>query len=199
LYLYRLGQVTGDAGDHLGQLDRAGDVVDEVDEDGQVGHHQRERDGDADVGHEVAVWPGADRDQHQDRIDERRDEGAKRQLGPPVADEVPQHAGPELGGRQCQGDQDDREHDTHDRDDRRRDRGQDLPGRVGGAADHPGRHGEGVVIGGPVDGGGGREQRDGRDDFNRWDQPQVRPQDFALPVRTQCRRPKTPVHGEPLT
>jgi hypothetical protein len=37
------GQVTGDAGDHLGQLDRDRHVMDEVDQDAQVGHHQPER------------------------------------------------------------------------------------------------------------------------------------------------------------
>ena len=41
LLLDRVGQVSGDARDHLGQLDRDGRVVDEVDEHGQVDDHQR--------------------------------------------------------------------------------------------------------------------------------------------------------------
>ena len=48
-------QVAGDAGDDLGQLDRLGDVVDEVDEHGEVDEQQRFGDGDRQVGDEVAV------------------------------------------------------------------------------------------------------------------------------------------------
>ena len=39
-------QVAGNARDHLRQLDRRGDVVDEVDEDAQRGEHETERDRD---------------------------------------------------------------------------------------------------------------------------------------------------------
>jgi hypothetical protein len=43
LHLGRLGQVPGDARDHLRQLDRGGRVMDEVDQHGQVGDDQRQR------------------------------------------------------------------------------------------------------------------------------------------------------------
>ena len=111
--------------------------MDEVDQDSQVGHHQPQRHGDPDVRDEVPVRARPDGDQHQHRVHEGGHEGAERQLGAAITDEVPQHPRPELGGRQRQGDQDDREDHADDRDDRGRERRQDLARGVGGAADHP--------------------------------------------------------------
>ena len=71
----------GDARDHLRQLDRLGDVVDEHDEHRDVDEHQRHRHRDRDVRHEFPVAAGADRDEREDRVDERRDEAAERHLG----------------------------------------------------------------------------------------------------------------------
>ena len=89
-------EVAGDAGDHLGQLDRLGDVMDEVDEHGEVDEQQGLGDGDRQVRHEIAVGIAGDRDEGQHRVDERAHEDAQRHLIADVADEVPHHAGTEL-------------------------------------------------------------------------------------------------------
>ena len=48
-------EVTGDAGDDLGELDRLGDVVDEVDEDSQVHEQERLGHGDREMGNEITL------------------------------------------------------------------------------------------------------------------------------------------------
>ena len=69
--------------------------MDEVDQDPQIAEREDERDGDRQVRDERGR-PVRDRSERQDRIDERGYEGAQAHLRPDVADEVPQHAGPEL-------------------------------------------------------------------------------------------------------
>ncbi len=50
----RTHEIAGDAGDHLRKLNRFGDVMDEVDQNSEVHQQQRFRDGDRQMGHEVA-------------------------------------------------------------------------------------------------------------------------------------------------
>ena len=101
----------------------------------------------------------ADRPERQHRVDERGHERAERELRAPVADEVAQHAGAELGGGQGQRHDHDREDHADDRDDGRGDRGQDLPRGVGRPADRPAGHAEVAVVGGPVQRVGAGEQQ----------------------------------------
>ena len=121
-------------------------------------HHQRQRDGDRDVRHEVPVRSRTDRDEHEHRVDERGHERSERQLRAAVANEVAQHPRPELrrGEHQCH--DRDREDDADHRDHGGGDRRQDLPGGVGGPADHPGRQPELAAVRGPVEGMGDGEQ-----------------------------------------
>ena len=116
-------------GDDLGQLDRLRDVVDEVDQDAEVDEHEDERDGDRQVRDEVARRAVRDRAEREHRVDERRDEGAERDLRAAVADEVAQHPRPELRRRQGERDDRDREHEPDDGDDRGGDRRSGSGGR----------------------------------------------------------------------
>ena len=175
-------QVMPDAGDHVRQLDRGRDVVDEVDEHAEIDDDQDERDRDRQMRHEVAVGAGPDRGESQHRVDERGDERAERQLRASVADEVAQHPWPELGRGQRERHDHDREHDADDRDDRGRERRQDLPRGVGVAAIHPRGQRQVAVVGRPVDRVRQDEQEDGRDDLDGRHDPQVRAQRLAAPL-----------------
>ncbi len=64
-------EVTGDAGDHLRKLDRFGDVMDEVDQYGQVQQQQGLGHGDREVGDEVPPGKFGNGTQTQHRVDER--------------------------------------------------------------------------------------------------------------------------------
>ena len=125
--------------------------------------------------------PGADRDERQDRVDERRNKAPERDLGDPVANEVAQHARAELRGGERQRHDRDREHERHHRDHRRCDRGEDLPGGVRGAADHERREVKRPFVGRAIQCVGDGEQRHGQHDLDRRHQPQVRPQRLAPP------------------
>jgi len=101
-----------------GSLDRDRRVMDEVDQDAQVGHHQPERHGDPDVRDEVPVRARPDGTSTSTAYTKVATNVLECQLGPAITDEVPQHPRPELGRRQGQGDQDDREDHADNRDDR---------------------------------------------------------------------------------
>jgi hypothetical protein len=156
--------------------------MDEVDENSQVGHHQPQSHRDADMWHEVPMRSRADRHEHKHGIDKGRHEGAERQLGPAVADEIPQHTGPELSGRQGQRHQDDREDDTYDGDHGGGDRRQDLAGGVGRPANHPRRDRERTPICGPVEQQRAREECDSGNDLDRGNEPQAGAEHLAAPV-----------------
>ena len=155
----------------------------EVDEYKEVGHHQHQRHRDADVRDEAAARALADRSKRQHGVDERGHERAERDLSAPVADEVAQHPGAELGGRQGQRDDHDREHDADDRDDGRGDRGQDLPRGIGRPAEHPSGRVEHPVVRRPVQGVRAGEQDHRRGHLDRGDKPEVGTQHLAAPVR----------------
>jgi hypothetical protein len=53
LVVHGFGQILRDTGDHVRQLDRDGDVVDEVDQHSDVDQRQREHHGDRHVRHSV--------------------------------------------------------------------------------------------------------------------------------------------------
>jgi hypothetical protein len=110
LDLDRAREVARDARDHLRQLDRHRDVVDEEDEHADVDEDEREQHGDGDVRDEVAVRARPDARERQDGVHERRHERAERDLRSAVADEVAQHPRAELRRGQ-------RERDDHDRED----------------------------------------------------------------------------------
>jgi len=134
----RLGQVGGDARDHLGQLDRDGRVMDEVDEHGQVDDHQPERDRHADVRHELAVRPDPDRGQHQyPRTRNVATNVPRVSWVPRSRMKFRSIRGPNWVEASRQGDQDDGEDHADHGDNGGGDGGEDLPGRVRAAADHP--------------------------------------------------------------
>ena len=165
-----LGQVLGDAGDHLRQLDLRGDVVNEVDEHREIKQDQPERGRNGDVRDEFASRAWSDRNQGDNAVDERRHERPERQLRTAIPDEVTQHAWTELGRGQRQCHDRDRKDDAHDRDHRRRDRCQDLARRIGGSTDDPARWAQATVVGGSVQAQRDREQPDRRDHFDGWQQ-----------------------------
>ena len=178
----RLGQVGGDAGDHLRELDRDGRVVDEVDEHGEVGDDQPERDRHAEVRHEVAVRP--------DPIETSTSTAYTN-----VATKVPSVTwvprsrmklrsirGPNWVEASVRVTQDDGEDHADDRDDRGRDRGQDLPRGVALPLITHGRR-EVAVVGGPVHGAACRRTARRGHDLQGGHHPQVGPEDLAAPVR----------------
>ena len=134
----RLHEVVGDPGDHLGELDRLRDVVDEVDQDREVDHQQGLGHRGGEVRDEVLAG-AVDGDERQDRVHERPDEDAERDLVADVADEVPHHPGPELLRRQRQRQDRDGEHHADDRDDGGGDGDEHLALGVGGPRADPGR------------------------------------------------------------
>ena len=147
---HRLGQVFGDAGDHLRELDLGGDVVNEIDQHREIDQHQTEGGRDRDMGDELAPIGGSDRYQHHDAIHERCHERSQRELGAAVADEIAQHPRTKLRRRQRQRHDRDGKDDADDGDHRRCNRGQDLTRRVGGAADHARWRPEPAVVSGSV-------------------------------------------------
>ena len=90
---HRLGQVFGDAGDHLRELDLRGDVVNRSRFSTARSISTKPKGGrcDRDVGNEIAPIGGSDRYQHHDAVHERRHKGSQRELGAAVADEIAQH------------------------------------------------------------------------------------------------------------
>ena len=176
------------ARDDLRQLDRLGDVIDEQDQHRDIQDHERHRHRDRQVGNEFPVSTRTDADEREDRVDERRDEAPERELRDPVADEVAQHARAELGGGERQRHDRDREDERHHGDHRSRDRGQDLPGRIGGAADEERRQLKRSVVGGPIQCVGAGEQRHRQHDLDRRHQPQIRAQRLATPCGGQRSR-----------
>ena len=147
---------------------------------------ESDRDGDREVGNEVlAVARRADRDQHERRVDERRDERAEGDLRAAIPNEVPQHPRPELCRGQRQRHDRDREHHADHGDDRRGEGREDLTRGVGGAEDHPRWKRQAAVERGLIERVRGEVQRHGGDDFDRRDEPEVRPQRLPAPVGTQ--------------
>ena len=178
----RLHQVVGDAGDHLGQLDRLGDVVDEVDQHAEVDQQQRLGDRRGEVRDEVCAQ-AVDGDQAEHRVDERPDEDAQRHLVPDVADEVAHHAGPELLRGQRQRQDGDGEHHADDRDDGGRDGDQDLALGIGAPRADPDRERQVTVKRRDIDLERDEEQQDRDHDQDARDDPERRPQLLPAPAR----------------
>ena len=111
--------------------DRVRDMVDEVDEDGEADHREHDANGDGEVGHEARTLDTFDGSQNKKAIDESADEGTQDHLVAAIAHEVAQHAGPELGRGELQGQHGDRERQSGDRDHRTRDGGKNSPGAFG--------------------------------------------------------------------
>ena len=141
---------SGDSRDHLGQLNRLRDVVDEVDQHREVDHQQRLGHRRREVRHEGRAGT-VDGHQSEHRVHEGADEDAQRDLVADVADEVPHHAGSELLRRQRQRQDGDGEHHADDGDHRGRDGDQDLALGVGTARPDPARQRQVLVEGGEVD------------------------------------------------
>ena len=120
--------------------------------------------------------------EREDGVDEGGHEGPQRHLRAAVADEVAQHPRPELGGREGQGHDHHGEHHADDGDDGRCDRGEDLPRRVGGPAEHPAGQAEIAGEGGPVERIRRGEEHHGSDHLDRRNQPQVGAQHLAAPA-----------------
>ncbi len=176
------GQVAGDAGDHLWKLDRLRDVVDEVDEDPDIDEEQRLGHRDGQVGDEAPEpAAGRDRPEGEHAIDERRHPDAESQLVADVAHEVPHHPRPELLRGQRQGQDGDREDDTHHRDHGGGDGDEDLPGGIGVERTDPERVAEVAVVGGDVEAICDGEQKDAHHDENSREEPQRRAHLFPLP------------------
>jgi hypothetical protein len=135
-----------------------------------------------DVRHELAVRSHPDRAQHQHGVDERGYERAQRQLGAAVADEVAQHPRPELVRGQRQGEQDDGEDQADHGDEGGGDGGEDLPGRVRAAADHPAGPGEVTVVGASVHGLRACEQHDRGHDLQGGHERQAGTEHLPAPV-----------------
>ena len=119
----------------------------------------------------------------EDRVHERPDEDAERDLVADVADEVPHHAGPELLRRQRQRKDRDGEHHTDDGDDGGGDGDEHLAFGVGGPRADPGREVDVTVERRQVDLEGHEEQQDRHHDEDGRDDPQRRPQLLPAPAR----------------
>ena len=177
-----LAKVAGDAGHDRRQLDRERDVVDEVDQHAKVDQRQGERGGDREVRHKLCRAQVSDRGQGEHGVGEGRNERAEARLRAEVADEVAQHARPELLRGQLQREDRDRKDDTGDRDDRGGDADQDLAGGVGAARGDPAGQCEPAFVGRSIQQVGECEQDDRHTDHEDRDEPQVRAQRLAAPA-----------------
>ncbi len=159
-------EVVGDLGDDLRQLDRFGDVVDEVDEDAEVDQEERLGHGDREVGDELPGRRGGDASECHDGVHEGADEDAQRHLIAEIAHEMTHHARTELLGREGQGQDGDREDDPNHGDDRGGNGDEHLAAGVGASRPEPERERELVVVGGDVNRERGCEehQRDDHED-----------------------------------
>ena len=138
-----------------------------------AGQHEPERDGDCDPRHRaVRGAVPADRPQHHHGVDERRDEHPQRELDDPVTEEHLQHPRGELGARQLQDHDRDREHQTGEGDHGLDDRRQEAAGPLRRPREHRDtvRHREHVVEGDQAD-----RQPHRRDHTQRGHQPERRP------------------------
>jgi hypothetical protein len=158
----------------VGDTDRLGHVVHEVDEGHQAGQHHQQRHGDGQRGHEDrADGPHPHLDEHDQRVDEGRREDAERDLAPPIPQERPQHPGGELTAGELEDDDRDGEHQAGEGHHRRGDRGEDLLGAGRTAAEgQPVREGVLPVVDLHRDHG---EQRRAHDEETRHE-PQTGPQ-----------------------
>ncbi len=128
--------LAGDPVHDVAGLDPGGHVVDEVQQAGQAGDRQHDREDHRDRGDErLRLAP--DRRQGQQAVGERADEQAERGLAHPVLDEGDQDARRELGRGERQDDQQDRVDHRDDRDHRAGDRPQDDVGRLGLGREEP--------------------------------------------------------------
>jgi hypothetical protein len=105
-------------------LDRVGQVVDEVDQHPDAGQGQRPGDGQAGDERFLAGALDPDRVEPGGRVGEGAHEDAQHQLGAPVAHEVAQQARRVLVGGDLEGDDGQGEHQAGDRDHGRRDHDQ---------------------------------------------------------------------------
>ena len=177
------GQVTGDSGDHLRELDGLGDVMDEVDENRDVNKEQGFGDGDGEMGCEHAAGAAdGDRAEGERGVDEGADEDAERDLIADVPDEVAHHARTELLGRQGEGQDRDREHHADDGDHCGGDGDEHLATGVRALGSHPERQREVSVVGRPVDLEGDHEQQPCDEDEDRRHQPERRTERFPPPA-----------------
>ena len=118
----RRAHVVADQVDHGVDVDPAGHVADEVHERRHADEREQDADREREVRREGALVLGAHAAQHHQRIGERAEEGAERELDAAVAGEVAQQARPHLPGGQRQRRDGDREHRAGDADRRSGDR-----------------------------------------------------------------------------
>ena len=180
-------EIVGDAADHLGDLDRLGHVVDEVDQHPEIDQEQAERDRHRDVGHELGGRGARDRPEGEDAEHEGGDEDAEGHLRADVTDEVAQHPRAELGGGQRQGDDGDREDHTDNGDHGRRDRRQDGAGGIRSTVVQPrGQRCRAIGVS-PIDPEGHGEEDHRQEDEQGRNEPERRAQRLG------------PEGGQPLT
>ncbi len=123
----RLPHVLADQVDHRVDVDPACHVADEEHQSGHADESQQDADAERQVGNERALAVCPDRAQHHQRIGERAEKGAERQLVAPVAGEVAQQPRTHLPGGKRQGGDGDGEHRAGDPDGGGRDRAQQRP------------------------------------------------------------------------
>jgi hypothetical protein len=172
------GEISCDSRDHLGQLNRLGDVVNEVNEDAQIDQQQRFGNRDREMRDEIA----GDRSEREDGVDEGAHKDPQRQLVSPVSDEVPHHPGSEL--LRCEGERQDGdgEHHPDDGDHRSRYCDEDLTTGISASGADPKGKSQLAMVGRQVDAKGHQEEKGGHHDQNGWHQPKGGTERFPTPA-----------------